>query len=1243
MQLTGRQSTNIVDQRDWSRARQFGYNNANLLGTTFMEPGEEETKRLRESLGLSAEPPVFEYTPPVAPLNPNPPMYNFAGTGLSSMPQQSVEQQAIAAVTAALASGMTPESLGLTTADVAPLGFSQPSGGPLGVPSEFSPTINDASGVPSFASSPAPGSVKTSNFGMRTHPNLGYERMHYGTDVAYPGGKMASMGKPALAADAGTVTFAGQASGYGNRIVVDHGGGVETTYNHLGSIGAAVGDEIGAGDQLGEIGNTGLGTGSHLHFEKRVDGQYVNAWGELQNTPTQAPLPDMQVQVEAGAQFDEIAGQPGEIGSAGLGIESGLLATAQRPYGTPESFTAPQTPGVAPGVYERPTVDQMLMTGFAAPAGPDQVITSSGVLPQPGGPLTGAGFALPDQSFASTGSFAPPIAGPFTGSAVAAPGGDPGGPPLYGEGAFSMPASAWHAGSDVATVPEDRFTLATAGQDQSIPPALAYAVMQRDNPFDPSMSVTGGPPPITPASYGATPAMSAPLDVSATGGPVDDPFATVGMTPASSAPFDVTASGGVSAMPYAASGAIPSGMFAPTSMAAGASLAPPQPSSVDAILSDINAPITGSGAGFTDPSYSAYGAAPVMNGQMTGSASPIVDPSYSAFGTAPLTSPVPSAWGVGSDVATAPEDRMLSGFGASTDLSVPPGLAYAVMQRDDPFNPTMSVTGAAPPVTPAPYGEVTGTAPPMSEPLDVMATGGLAATPYTASGTMSPGSYDPTLMAAGIAQPSAVDAILAETDALSAGAPLTGTSSGFTDPSFYASGASPVVTGSMTGAAVPATNSAFNASAGSSPMSGLVGSASGYADPAFSASAGSAPPAFNPFSVVNASASSFSDPSFAASLGSAVGIAPAPSAPGVQPIQIATPPVPVSPSFQTASVAEAPMPATMPGAFETAAPIAPAAPATDLIAGPAPPAPALPMGDMSAAFGGPPAPTTFSSDMAAASAPDESALVMPAMPAPPTFIGGPVASPVLAGGMSAAFGGLPAAPAMATTSSYSPAGLTLGPDARIDDAASALGPDAPSLFTPGPDQWDVQQDLIAGPAPLPVVPVVAPAPLPTAPAPLPAAPAPTLPAAPLPGMAPPTTIEDAPPIMEVPMMAPVVPPGPDLGPVPNIGWGAPMGTQDLINPAIGGVFGGIPGVAAGAVIPRTMGSLGNLLGNPIKSFEQRIREMMEREAAAGGSDPYGGGGSIPGGPVGGVYDSYGNYGGSYGGFNNQADFANYGR
>lgn len=118
-------------------------------------------------------------------------------------------------------------------------------------------------------SRPAGGRV-TSGFGYRYHPVLRYRRLHTGVDFA------AGYGAGVYAAAPGEVFFASWRGGYGQCIIVLHGGGVSTLYAHLSAIRVRPGQRVRAGQNIGAVGSTGLSTGPHLHFEVRRNGVPVN-------------------------------------------------------------------------------------------------------------------------------------------------------------------------------------------------------------------------------------------------------------------------------------------------------------------------------------------------------------------------------------------------------------------------------------------------------------------------------------------------------------------------------------------------------------------------------------------------------------------------------------------------------------------------------------------------------------------------------------------------------------------------------------------------------------------------------------------------------------------------------------------------------------------------------------------------------------------------------------------------------
>jgi murein DD-endopeptidase MepM/ murein hydrolase activator NlpD len=109
-----------------------------------------------------------------------------------------------------------------------------------------------------------------SSFGYRVDPFTGGARFHSGVDIK------AAWGDPVGASQTGIVKFAGWHSGYGNLVIVDHGGGVTTHYAHLSSFAVAVGTKVGRGTIVGRAGSTGRSTSPHLHYEVRIDDNPVN-------------------------------------------------------------------------------------------------------------------------------------------------------------------------------------------------------------------------------------------------------------------------------------------------------------------------------------------------------------------------------------------------------------------------------------------------------------------------------------------------------------------------------------------------------------------------------------------------------------------------------------------------------------------------------------------------------------------------------------------------------------------------------------------------------------------------------------------------------------------------------------------------------------------------------------------------------------------------------------------------------
>ena len=115
----------------------------------------------------------------------------------------------------------------------------------------------------------------TSQFGYRVHPIAGTTRLHTGMDFGV------GYGVPILAADNGVVIHSGWYGGYGNTVILDHGGGFTTLYAHASSLAVNVGQTVKQGQMVSRVGSTGYSTGPHLHFELRYHGNPINPLSRL--------------------------------------------------------------------------------------------------------------------------------------------------------------------------------------------------------------------------------------------------------------------------------------------------------------------------------------------------------------------------------------------------------------------------------------------------------------------------------------------------------------------------------------------------------------------------------------------------------------------------------------------------------------------------------------------------------------------------------------------------------------------------------------------------------------------------------------------------------------------------------------------------------------------------------------------------------------------------------------------------
>ncbi|MGV6871442.1 M23 family metallopeptidase [Pseudochelatococcus sp. B33] len=154
----------------------------------------------------------------------------------------------------------------------------------------------------------------TSGFGMRYHPVLSYSKLHTGVDWAD------RIGTPILAAGDGVVIKAGWASGYGRRIEIQHANGYVTTYSHQSRFarGIEAGVRVRQGQVIGYLGNTGLSTGPHLHYEVMVNGRFVD--------PMKIKLP--RSDELAGADLAEFAHQRDQVKELLARSQPGSVAAA---------------------------------------------------------------------------------------------------------------------------------------------------------------------------------------------------------------------------------------------------------------------------------------------------------------------------------------------------------------------------------------------------------------------------------------------------------------------------------------------------------------------------------------------------------------------------------------------------------------------------------------------------------------------------------------------------------------------------------------------------------------------------------------------------------------------------------------------------------------------------------------------------------------------------------------------------
>ena len=143
---------------------------------------------------------------------------------------------------------------------------------------------------------PAASMMMSSGFGYRSDPFTGGGAMHAGLDFKGP------VGTPILAAAEGKVVLAGFNGGYGKTVEIRHANGLVTRYAHLSGLNVRRGQMVDRGVQIGRMGSTGRSTGSHLHFEVRLNGQAINPRKFLEANPDV-----LKVQTVAGNRADSAA------------------------------------------------------------------------------------------------------------------------------------------------------------------------------------------------------------------------------------------------------------------------------------------------------------------------------------------------------------------------------------------------------------------------------------------------------------------------------------------------------------------------------------------------------------------------------------------------------------------------------------------------------------------------------------------------------------------------------------------------------------------------------------------------------------------------------------------------------------------------------------------------------------------------------------------------------------------------
>lgn len=206
--------------------------------------------------------------------------------------------------------------------------------------------------------------VPSSPFGLRLHPIQHVWKLHSGQDLAAP------CGTPVVAVKDATVTFVGTMGGYGGRIVLDHGGGLETTYNHLSAYAAVPGLVVHQGQVIGFVGTTGMSTGCHLHFEVKIQGAFVDPapyLGMAPAPPVVIPPAVTPTRVGAGTPTGPATTTATATPTSGSTAGSSTTATTRVPATTPPVTTPVTTPSTTHPTTATPSTAPTTSAGPSSP------------------------------------------------------------------------------------------------------------------------------------------------------------------------------------------------------------------------------------------------------------------------------------------------------------------------------------------------------------------------------------------------------------------------------------------------------------------------------------------------------------------------------------------------------------------------------------------------------------------------------------------------------------------------------------------------------------------------------------------------------------------------------------------------------------------------------------------------------------------------------------------------------------